>query len=644
MSAHTTADDDAFITGVDSLSDSGRDVATMPLIPLDLLALIAWHEAGGPRLISRMKRGQAVLIKTPSEIWYDPIKAIVDREKTGAIVFEGKRKGGDKKPSDAFVVDLLQDGRGVVGLSVDAGLLPPLLRTSADAELIIPALSPALIRRAIAGFFGKRSPVVKPDDIAGLDLIEIAAAIRPSSSPQASLRRLRQASARKAAPDAIDDTPLLSELSGLGEAKDWCLDLCAALDEARAGTISYGEIESGIFFGPPGTGKTLLARSLARSARVPLIATSVPDWFMRKTGHLGDVIQQIDEVFAQALALAPSVLFLDEIDALPDRAVADARSREWWASVVSALLTRIDGCRAARRGVVLLAATNFLSHLDAALTRPGRFDRKLHVPPPDTAGLAAILRAHLKSDLAELDLLPLARLMPGATGADVTAIVKAARRFARSEGRPLDLADLHRAILPADGRSETERRHVAVHEAGHAAVALALGFEVARVSIRSEGTAGGVTEHAIPSVSTLADIERRVLVLLAGRAANMLTGAAPDTGAASDLSEATRLLTAAQVSFGLGDGLVARSSPEGAIALVGRDLALANTIDVRLKSLMRQAHQLVASERTLIEAITETLMRQQIVDGDELAAIVNRRGGEADGLGSPVSPPATTRI
>ena len=115
----------------------------------------------------------------------------------------------------------------------------------------------------------------------------------------------------------------------------------------------------------------------------------------------------------------------------------------------------------------------------------------------------------------------------------------------------------------------------------------------------------------------------------------MLTGAAPDTGAASDLSEATRLLTAAQVSFGLGDGLVARSSPEGAIALVGRDLALANTIDVRLKSLMRQAHQLVASERTLIEAITETLMRQQIVDGDELAAIVNRRGGEADGLALP---------
>ncbi|MCF3981522.1 hypothetical protein L2D77_32665, partial [Pseudomonas aeruginosa] len=91
------------------------------------------------------------------------------------------------------------------------------------------------------------SPVVKPDDIAGLDLIEIAAALRPSSSPQASRRRLRQASARKAAPDAIDDTPLLSELSGLGEAKDWCLDLCAALDEARAGTISYGEIESGIF-------------------------------------------------------------------------------------------------------------------------------------------------------------------------------------------------------------------------------------------------------------------------------------------------------------------------------------------------------------------------------------------------------------
>ncbi|MGY6249816.1 AAA family ATPase [Bosea thiooxidans] len=642
MSADSTADDDAFITGLDGLTDNGGDVAATPLIPLDLLALIAWHEAGGPRLIPRMKRGQALMVLVPSEIWYDPIKAIVDREKTGAIVFEGKRKSGDKKSSDAFVVELLQDGRGVVGITVDAGLLPPLLRTSADTELVIPTLSPDLVRRAIAGYFGQSSPVVNPDDVAGLDLIEIAAAIRPSSSPQASLRRLRQASARKAAPGPVDDTPLLSELSGYGEAKAWCLDLCAALDEARAGTISYGEIESGIFFGPPGTGKTLLARSLARSARVPLIATSVPDWFMRKTGHLGDVIQQIDEVFTQALSQAPSVLFLDEIDALPDRAVADARSREWWSSVVSALLTRIDACRAARRGVVLLAATNHLSHLDAALTRPGRFDRKLHVPPPDTAGLAAILRSHLKGDLAELDLLPLARLMPGATGADVTAIVKAARRFARGEGRPLGLADLHRATLPADGRSETERRHVAIHEAGHAAVALALGFEVARVSIRSQGTIGGVTEHAIPSVSTLADIERRVLVLLAGRAANMLMGAAPDTGAANDISEATRLLTAAQVSFGLGDGLVTRTSPEAALGLVGRDLALASTIDIRLESLMRRAHQLVADKRVLIEAITDALMRQQVVDGDELVAIACRNDGEADELGSSASPPAAT--
>ncbi|MGY6251365.1 AAA family ATPase [Bosea thiooxidans] len=340
----------------------------------------------------------------------------------------------------------------------------------------------------------------------------------------------------------------------------------------------------------------------------------------------------------QALAQAPSMLFLDEIDALPDRAVADARSREWWSSVVTTLLTRIDACRAARRGVVLLAATNHLSHLDAALTRPGRFDRKLHVPPPDTAGLAAIIRAHLKGDLAELDLLPLARLMPGATGADVTAIIKAARRLARSEGRPLDLADLHRAILPVDGRSETERRHVAIHEAGHAAVALALGFEVARVSIRGQGNAGGATDIVIPSVSTLADIERRVLVLLAGRAANMAAGAAPDTGAASDLSEATRLLTSAQVSFGLGDGLVARTSPEVALALVGRDPALASTIDVRLKSLMRQAHQLVANQRALIETITETLMHQQVVDGDELAAIASRNDGEAGELGAHASP------
>ncbi len=620
MSAESNPPDDEFILGLDSLPSSDADVSTTPLVPLDLIALIAWHDAGGPRMIPRMSRGQAIVIQIPSETWFDPIKAIIERERTGTIVFEGKRKA-DKRPSDLFVAELLQDGRGATGIGVDPALLPPLLRMSADAEIVIPAPSPALVRRAIAGFSGKRCPVVTQADITGLDLVEIAAAMRPSSSPKASLRRLRQASARKAAPASVEDTPLLSELSGYGEAKAWCLDICAALGAARAGTLSYGEIESGIFFGPPGTGKTLLARSLARSARVAFVPTSVPDWFMRKSGHLGDVIQQIDEVFARALALAPSVLFLDEIDALPDRAVADARSREWWSSVVSALLTRIDSCRAARRGVVLLAATNHLSHLDEALKRPGRFDRKLHIPPPDTAGLAAILRSHLKGDLADEDLVPLARLMPGATGADVTAIVKAARRLARGANRSLDLADLRQAILPEDGRSEAQRRHVAVHEAGHAAVALTLGFKVAQVSIRGQGSAGGVTDIVIPSVSTRADIEHRVLVLLAGRAANLMMGAAPDTGATGDLSEATRLLAAAQASFGLGDGLVTRTSPEAALSLVGRDHALASTIDVRLKRLMHQAQDIVAGERLLIEAIADSLMRQQVLDGEQLAVI-----------------------
>lgn len=641
MSAKSAPEDDDFILGLDTLPDSSSDVAEKPLIPLDLIVLIAWHEAGGPRLIPCMKRGQAVVIEIPSEVWYDPLKAIIDREKTGAIVFEGKRTG-DKKFSDAFIAELLQDGRGAVGITVNASLLPPLLRMSADVDLAIPAPSPALVRRAIAGTFGKPCPVVKPVDIAGLDLIEIAAAIRPSSTPKASLCRLRQMSERKATPAHIDDTPLLSELSGLGEAREWCIDLVATLDSARAGTVSYGEIESGIFFGPPGTGKTLLARSLARTARVELIATSVPDWFMRKTGHLGDVIQQIDEVFAQALAKSPSVLFLDEIDAVPDRSVADARSREWWSSVVSTLLTRIDSCRAARRGVVLLAATNFIEHIDEALKRPGRFDRKLHIPPPDAPGLAAILRTHLQGDLAQADLLPLARLMPGATGADVTAFVKAARRLARSAGRPLDLTDLQHAILPADGRSEAERRHVAIHEAGHAAVALALGMEVARVSIRSQGKAGGATDLAVPSVSTLADIERRVLVLLAGRAANLAAGTAPDTGATGDLSEATRLLAAAQASFGLHGSLVVRSSPDAALSLVVRDPALAKTIDARLQILMQRAEELVAQHWRQIDAIARALIRHQILDREQLAAISTSGDGKADGFVSSANLPAAS--
>lgn len=629
MSAESNPPDDEFLTGLDDLP---ADVAQTPLVALDLIVLTAWHEAGGPRLFRRMERGDVIAIQIPSESWYHPLKAIIDRERTRAIVFEGKSRS-DKRPGDSLVGELLQDGRSAVGIAVDSTQLPPLLQSTADVTLVIPPPSPTLVRRAIAGYYGKRCPVIAPADIAGLDLIEIAAAIRPGADAKASIQRLRQTSARKSTPGFVDDTPLLSELSGYGEAREWCLDLVDALDAARAGTISYGEIESGIFYGPPGTGKTLLARSVARTARVGFVSTSVPDWFMKRTGHLGDVIQQIDETFARALAMAPSVLFLDEIDALPDRAVTDARSREWWSSVISALLTRIDACRANRRGVVLLAATNHVNHLDEALKRPGRFDRKLHIPPPDTAGLAAILRSHLRGDLAHVDLVPLARLMSGATGADVTAIIKAARRLARAAARPLDVADLRQAILPADGRSEAERRHAAIHEAGHTAIALALGLNVALVSIRSSGTEGGVTELAVPQVSTLADLDHRVLVLLAGRAANMATGAAPDTGASSDLSEATKLLAAAQTSFGLHENLVVRAGPEGALALVGRDRALAETIDARLHVLMRKAQELVAREWPVIEAIADTLMRQQIVDREQLTALGGQlRAGDRTAL------------
>ena len=140
MSAETNPDTaDEFTIGLDSLPDSLGDVAATPLVPLDLIVLIAWHNAGGPRLIARMKRGQAIVIEVPSESWYDPLTAIIKREKTGTVVFEGKRKGGDKKSSDAFVAELLQDGRGAVGISVEGmaleGSSPLRCRIGARDEL-----------------------------------------------------------------------------------------------------------------------------------------------------------------------------------------------------------------------------------------------------------------------------------------------------------------------------------------------------------------------------------------------------------------------------------------------------------------------------------------------------------------------------
>ncbi|MGO4287340.1 AAA family ATPase [Bosea sp. TAB14] len=632
MSGTDQDGDDEFLSGLDGevgeaygvppveLSDAAR-YATMA--PRDILIEMSWRAMQPPRNLRGMPGGVtlAMIVQVPTEAWVHPIGDFMRDNDPRIVLIEGRARPKEKVTSDTTIVDGLDRGLTVAGIAVDPETqLPALLRGAADVVMTIPAPTPALMRRVIRAFTGRRCPAFDVMDIAGLDLSDLVAALRPQSSPASCVKRLKRASAAKSIA-VTDDTPLLADLAGYGEAKAWCLDMLADIAAVRDAALSAGELESAVFHGPPGTGKTLLARSLARTTRLPLVQTSVGAWFQQKSGHLGDVIQLIDEAFTRAKNSAPSILFLDELDAIPDRRSMDSRAREWWTSVVTSLLLQIDAARASKRGVILLAATNHLEHIDPALLRPGRFDQQFRIDPPDTAGLAGIMRSHLGADCPDADLMSLARLMPGATGADVTGIVRTARRRARTEGRSLMPDDLRAAILPVDVRTPDDIRHVALHEAGHAVVAKALGFEVPTVSIKGTANAGGWTDIAISPIPTRDDIERRVMVLLAGRAANVAFGAKPDSGAVSDLIEATRLLGTARVTFGLGETLVVRAQPDEVLGLVARDRILADAVEADLRRLMTRTEVLVSGNREAISRLADLLIERLVLDAGEIPAL-----------------------
>ena len=615
-----------FLQGIEQETPNQEPAAKAALSPIGLLLDLSWKAIADAPKLDTLSAGPplAVIIHVPSDAWIDPVHDLVHQNAAPTMIIDGKSGKKSWASQEALIVAALDRGRAVIGIAADPdSQLPPLLRSAADLVLTVPAPTPALVREAIRAHTGRvRVPALSPMDIAGLDLHDLAAALRPGSTPKDCIMRLKAASATRSVSTSTDTTPLLHDLSAYGASRDWCLATLADIEAVRAGTLPAGELESACFFGPPGTGKTTLARSLAKTARIPLIETSVAQWFQYREGNLGDFLQQVQDVFSRAKSSAPCVLFIDELDSLPDRSQLDSRNKSWWNSAVGGVLLACSNIREAKAGVILLGATNHIGNIDSALLRPGRFDRQFRIDPPDAAGLAGIIRAHLGADCPQADVAALARLMPGRTGADVAGVVREARRMARVAKRSMTEADLHAAIMPADPRPLSDLRHVAVHEAGHAVAAHALGFTVEMVTIRGEGTAGGWTDLRLPAVSDRAQIEARVKVLLAGRAANAHFGAAADTGATSDLAEATRILAAARLSFGMTESLVYRASPEQALDMVARDRGLADAIGHELTRLMISTKRIVAENRALIEKVANVLLERSVLDGADLKSLI----------------------
>ncbi len=260
------------------------------------------------------------------------------------------------------------------------------------------------------------------------------------------------------------------------------------LRDWQDGRISWSDVARGpLLVGPPGSGKTQVARLIGHEAGIAVVAGSVAQW-SSESARSGDMIKAMRAAFATAAEQAPSLLFLDEIDAFGDRNRRTDHNSAYTDFIVTALIDQLDGYHG-HEGVIVMAATNHPEKLDKAITRAGRFDRILSLPHPDHRLLPQVLRWHLGPDLADADLTGIAQAALGMSGADVAAAVRTARGRARQARRALALADLidaiHQARTPLP---KTLRRIVAVHEAGHALVSAATGrADVAMLAIQSDG-------------------------------------------------------------------------------------------------------------------------------------------------------------
>ena len=216
------------------------------------------------------------------------------------------------------------------------------------------------------------------------------------------------------------------------------------------------------------------------------MATSYANWQRAGDGGLGDVLKEMRNDFDEATVRAPSILFIDEIDAIPAREGLTSRNRDWWVSVMAALLECLDGI-SGREGVVVIAACNSHGGLDPALVRAGRLDRIIEIKIPTSAELEGIFRYHLGQELAEEPLHALSIAAVGCTGADVARMVRIARRSARQQNRPLALADLFDSLVDEGDDFPAEMiRRAAVHEAGHAIAAISL--DISEQVINSSAT------------------------------------------------------------------------------------------------------------------------------------------------------------
>lgn len=543
------------------------------------------------------------------------------------VARDGSEKSHMPSRGNSEVIDARNRSWPIVGIAPSPKKqLPNSLMRMMQYELSIPPIdrwSLSLVLEAITGTSYRGE--IDEKLLRNVDYTDLSLAIHGDLTPEQCLERLADMVGKKTNVDL--DGPTLEQLAGYGEAKDWGLELIGDIDEYRAGRLAWSDVDhSGLLLsGPPGVGKTQFAKALAKSANVALIATSVAEW--NSASYLSGTLQAIRDVFGQAKRSAPSILFIDEIDGISNRSTLSGEYVEYWSQIVNLLLECLAGIED-REGVVVVAATNHPEKIDPAILRAGRLDHHIELEKPDLASLAKIFRFHLgEAVLADVDLMPIAMASRGATGADVESWVRRGKAAARRAHRQIEVDDLlvqiwnGRHTLPDD-----QIQRVALHEAGHVLAAICLGVgDVIGVSLHSnDGEAELQAE--IRGTMTATDVERHIVVALAGRAAeNLILGSASigaGNGGSSDLSRATELARKLESQYGMGGF--------GPAFVVGQPAdrlypggPLLNAIGKRLEAAELGAMSIMKENQGALLRLAEELCERRYLSGEEVNGIVD---------------------
>ncbi|XWK86097.1 MAG: ATP-dependent zinc metalloprotease FtsH3 [Phormidium sp.] len=444
------------------------------------------------------------------------------------------------------------------------------------------------------------------------------------------------------------------DVAGIDQAKLELNEVVDFLKNADRFTAVGAKIPKGVLLvGPPGTGKTLLARAVAGEAGVPFFSISGSEFVEM---FVGVGASRVRDLFEQAKANAPCIVFIDEIDAVGrQRGAGLGGGNDEREQTLNQLLTEMDGFEG-NTGIIIIAATNRPDVLDAALMRPGRFDRQVVVDRPDFAGRLEILKVHArgKTLAQDVDLERIARRTPGFTGADLSNLLnEAAILAARRNLTEISMDEVNDAIdrvLAGPEKkdrmmSEKRKAVVAYHEAGHAVVgALMPDFDpVQKISIIPRGQAGGITWFT-PSEDRLDSgllsrsyLQNRMAMLLGGRVAEEIVFGEEEvtTGASSDLQQVARVARQMVMRFGMSDrvGQVALGRQQGNMFL-GRDIMserdfseeTAALVDDEVRILVDEAYKrakdVLVSNRSLLDHLSALLIEKETVDADELQEIL----------------------